>query len=296
MRERIAVVTTSYPEGPGDPSGHFVETEVRALEARGADVEVFALRGDAFGWPGVAARLADKPWRMLGASRTMWRVHRAITHVGSFSRVIAHWAIPCAWPIAAGVPNLEIVSHGGDVRLLAGLPAQTRDVALRILLHNTYSWRFPSESLLYDLVLLSSPDLAARLRSVAHVEPPMLDIDVDPKAIERARARQRALANGARAFVAVARLVPSKRIDRALDIALREKAALFVIGDGPERERLELYARKRRAHAHFFGMMARPETLAHIAAADALVHASVAEGLSSVVREADALGVRVITS
>ena len=296
MRERIAVVTTSYPEDPGDPSGHFVETEVRALEAQGADVEVFALRGDAFGWPGALPRLAEKPWRILGASRTMWRVRRAITHPGSFSRVIAHWAIPSAWPIAAGAPNLEIVSHGGDVRLLAGLPHRMRDQALRLLLQDTRVWRFPSETLLADLVLLTSADLAARLQRVARVEPPPIDIDVDPKAVERARARQKFLANGAPAFVAAARLIPSKRVDRAVDIAMRENAALFVIGDGPEREGLEAYARTRRAHAHFFGKMSRPETLAHIAAADAVVHASEAEGLSSVIREAEALGVRVLSA
>ncbi|MGH7330418.1 MAG: glycosyltransferase family 4 protein [Polyangiaceae bacterium] len=296
MRERIAVVTTSYPEGPGDPSGHFVETDVRALEARGADVEVFALRGEAFGWPGVASRLADKPWRVLGASRTMWRVHRAITHLGSFSRVIAHWALPCAWPIAAGVPNLEIVSHGGDVRLLAGLPHRMRDQALQLLLQNTRVWRFPSETLLADLLLLSSPEVAEKLRRIARVEAPPIDLDVDPKAIARARERQRSLANGAPAFVSAARLISSKRIDRAVDIAMRERAALFVIGDGPEREGLEAYARKRRAHAHFFGKMSRPETLAHIAAADAVVHTSEAEGLSSVIREAEALGVRVLSA
>ena len=295
MRERIAVVTTSYPEDPGDPSGHFVETEVRALEAQGADVEVFALRGDAFGWPGALSRLAEKPWRIVGASRAMWRVRGAITHLGSFSRVIAHWAIPSAWPVAAGVSNLEIVSHGGDVRLLAGLPAHARDLAMRVLLQNTRVWRFPSDELLDDLLLLSSPEVSSKLRRVARVEPPPIDLDVDPKAIERARARQQSLANGARAFVTAARLVRSKRVDRALDIALREKAALFVIGDGPEREGLEAYARRRHAHAHFFGKMSRPETLAHIAAADALVHASEAEGLSSVVREAEALGVRVLS-
>lgn len=295
MRERIAVVTTSYPEGPGDPSGHFVESEVRALEAAGADVEVFALRGDAFGWPGLAARLRAKPWLAVGALRTMARTRGAVTHLGSFSRVIAHWALPSAWPVSWTAKRLEVVSHGGDVRLLVQLPAPIRERLVATILQNTHLWRFASEGLAADLTAALSGPTRRRLEAVARVVPPPLELDVDPKAVERAKARQRALAKGAPAFVAAARLVPSKRVDLALAIAAREKAALFVIGDGPERENLERMARERRAQAHFFGMLARPETLAHIAAADALLHTSEAEGLSSVVREAEALGTRVLS-
>ncbi|MEO8801322.1 MAG: glycosyltransferase, partial [Polyangiaceae bacterium] len=71
-------------------------------------------------------------------------------------------------------------------------------------------------------------------------------------------------------------------------------AMLLVIGDGPERARLERQTREGRAAAHFLGKLTRPEALAHIAVADALVHTSEAEGLSSVIREADALGTRVV--
>ena len=34
---RIVVVTTSYPAGPGDASGHFVRSHARALATEHAD-------------------------------------------------------------------------------------------------------------------------------------------------------------------------------------------------------------------------------------------------------------------
>ncbi|HWL85328.1 MAG TPA: glycosyltransferase, partial [Polyangiaceae bacterium] len=82
--------------------------------------------------------------------------------------------------------------------------------------------------------------------------------------------------------------------DWAIAHAAAHRAHLVVVGDGPERERLEVLARERGADVRFVGRRPRRETLAWIAVADALVHASEAEGLSTVVREAETLGTRVI--
>src|SRR5690606_15223209 len=117
---RIGVVTTSYPQAPGDPSGHFVEAEVRALAAQGHDVVVISpgKSNDAFGWPGVMARLEERPTRALGVARFVYTAARRLRELGPFERVIAHWLVPCAWPIARGLDvPLEVVCHGSDVRL-----------------------------------------------------------------------------------------------------------------------------------------------------------------------------------
>lgn len=296
MRDRVAVVTTSYPEAPGDPAGHFVQAEVGALENAGDRVRVFALRGPAFGWPGMAARLREDPLRALPAAVEMRRVARAIATEGPFDRVIAHWAVPSAWPIARACPTVELVSHGADVRLLVLLPRPLRARLIARLLKTASRWRFPSPALLGDLGRALSSAQRARLETVAMVVAPALDVTVDARMLERARAAQRELAGDRPVFVSVSRLVPSKRVDRAIALAAREGATLLVIGDGPERSRLERQTREGRAAAHFLGKLTRPEALAHIAVADALVHTSEAEGLSSVVREADALGTRVVTS
>ena len=120
---RVALITTSYPAFPGDPCGHFVETEARLL-ARGGEVVVITAAagaqagvqtdagrpraddagvvvwrlhgGDAFGWPGLAARVRERPSRL--ASVLLWarRARAVVRSLPPFDRVVAHWAIPSA--------------------------------------------------------------------------------------------------------------------------------------------------------------------------------------------------------
>ena len=101
---------------------------------------------------------------------------------------------------------------------------------------------------------------------------------------------------GLRVAVCVGRLVESKRIDRAIEYLARtqEVDALVIVGDGPERLRLEQLAKDRGVDARFVGRVDRVEALAWIGAAQLVLHASEREGLSTVVREAEALGTRVV--
>ena len=119
-----------------------------------------------------------------------------------------------------------------------------------------------------------------------------------PDVRERA-ARRRAERGSERLVVCAGRLVASKRIDRALDHVAREgragrRARVVVVGDGPERMKLESRARRLGVDALFVGRTTREDTLAWIGASDGLLHASRTEGLSTVVREAEALGVPVV--
>lgn len=78
---------------------------------------------------------------------------------------------------------------------------------------------------------------------------------------------------------------------RRFVVELRAEHA--TLGDGPERARLEKLAREWQIDVRFLGNTPRREALAWIGAADELVHASIAEGISTVVREAEHLGVKV---
>jgi glycosyltransferase involved in cell wall biosynthesis len=293
-RMRVAVVTTSYPAFEGDPAGHFVRAEVGRLERDGHEVFVLAPRpGGAFGWPGATARIRDRPWRAFDAAR--WMVG---TRVEGADRIVAHWAVPSAWPIAmraavrGGSPErggptwdapLEVVSHGADVRLLARLPSRLS----RAIAERAEAWRFASVTLLAELVRALDPRAARAVERVAEVAPPSIEMpDVTARAAEI-----RAASAGAPLFVSVGRLVPSKCVHHAIDRARRARVRLVVVGDGPERARLE--RRARGADVRFLGTLPRHEALAWIGAADALLFASRVEGLSTVVREAEALGVAV---
>ncbi len=313
---RIAVVTTSYPTQPGDPAGHFVQTEA-AILAREAEVVVFTAQvrsqaepaattgppnprvvaldgGDAFGWPGVAARLRERPARIVGLARWVVAARAALRRSGPFDRIVAHWALPSAWPIARELPGrLEIVSHGGDVRALIALPAPIRTRIVESLAARAAGWRFVSASLQEQLERTLDPETRLALRAVARVEPCAIEL-VD---VRDAVARRRADFAGRPLYVCVARLVESKRIDRVIAHVAEcpEPTTLVVVGDGPAREGLELLAARRGVDARFVGKTTHPEALTWIGAADALLHASEAEGLSTILREARALGTRVVT-
>jgi glycosyltransferase involved in cell wall biosynthesis len=284
---RLALVTTSYPEYDEDPAGHFVGAEVSVLTREGHDVTVVAARGDAFGWPGVAARLRDGPWRALGVPRELVRLRERVVAARP-ERIIAHWAVPSGL-IAHGLGPIELVSHGADVRLLRALPRPLRAATVRALCKSATAWRFVSNALLDDLLVVL-PALEARaVERLARVRPCPIDLPSRASLAPIARQPGRALA------VAVGRLVVDKRFDRVIDhVAATPATELVVIGDGPERARLVRHAETRGVDARFVGLVPRTEALAWIAAADVLLHASEAEGASTVLREAAALGTAVV--
>lgn len=292
---RVVVVTTSYPSAASDAAGHFVGVEVAALRRSGHSVRVVTpTPGGAFGWPGAAARIRERPHRALEAA---WWVARATAHVAveAADRVIAHWALPCALPVALGARGeLEIVSHGGDVRALLAMPLPARSTAVRLLLARATTWRFVSARLVADLARAIPPSLAAPLEARAIVRPASIEL---PDVRERAAEIRRDF-GGRTTWVCAARLVPKKSVCAAIRRVAVEPTAsrpdLVVVGDGPERARLAALADELGVRARFLGTLPRVEALAHIAAADALVHASKHEGLSTVVREADAYGTPVV--
>ncbi len=306
MTARIAIVTTSYPSEPSDPSGHFVAAEATALARAKNQVVVITTRGvaaesapttaglevvrlaagDAAGWPGIVARLRERPARSLSLLGWILRARRTLIERGPFDRTIAHFLLPSGFPLAAslGAPGrLEVVVHGSDARLCARLPRPARRaIRATLLRHNTH-------------FRCSSHDVARTLEASLELTPgsaevaaPLLELEAVP---DRARARTLlSLEPTLPLAVIVGRLVPGKRVDEAL-AATRLISGLrsVVVGDGPELERLQ----RDFPEARFVGRVPRPQALTWIAAADVLVSASRDEGAPSVVREARALGVPV---
>lgn len=290
---RIALVTTSFPTDEGDPSGHFVQAEARELERQGHEVIVVAPPpGGAFGWPGVAARVRERPARLLDAARWVMAARARLAGIEA-ERIVAHWAVPCGWPVAmTSRAELEVVSHGGDVRLLTRMPRVVRERVVGAIAERATTWRFVSEALkeaLLESLGRGARDRVARVAVVRAAKVEMPDVG-------EAVARKKRELGAARVAVSVGRLVRSKRVDRAIEhvARTREVDALVVVGDGPERGRLEALARARDVDARFLGVLPRAETLAWIGAASIVLHASEHEGASTVLREAAAMGTRVV--
>ncbi|MFO0662378.1 MAG: glycosyltransferase [Polyangiaceae bacterium] len=291
------VLTTSYPSFEGDPSGHFVRSEVDALRAESSEsVQVLAPPSwvTAFGWPGAAARVRQNPLRLVGAAWWVAFVRRELKNRAP-RRVVAHWAIPCG-VAAASVPleqtrvpfELELVSHGADVRFLRAMPASIRARLVGHLLARASRWRFVSEALRDALAGVLPPASKDALVAKSLIRAPLLQVDRPTDLPPRERDEKR--------LVWVGRLVPSKNLGRALEYVscTQKDAHLVVVGDGPSRRALEREASSLGVRASFVGKVPRPKALAWIASADTLLMSSKAEGLSTVVREAEALGTPVL--
>ena len=272
-REAGHEVVVLAPDAPHDPG-----------------LDVLALRGHgAFGWPGALERMRQNPLRALAASAWVAAVRRALGQCGPFDRVVAHWSIPSAWPAfdPSCSAELEVVSHGSDVRLLERLPAPARAWLVASIATRASVWRFVSSQLM-EALAHAAPASAARVRAIARVAPSPFELpDVHEAASERR------LEVGRPFVSSVGRLVSFKQVDRIVETAAKEGAALVVVGDGPERPALERLARDKRADARFVGHVPRHEALAWMRASEELWFASVREGRPTVLREAEALSVPV---
>jgi teichuronic acid biosynthesis glycosyltransferase TuaC len=320
---RIALLTTSFPRDAEDPSGHFVAASARRLFARGHEVHVIAPGGSplappepAFGvlvhragggslfsWPGAIARAREAPLRLLALAPFAAAVRlrlRALRAAGALDALVAHWIVPSAFPLLLDAPApLEVVAHGADVRLLLAMPEPTRDRIFGVLLARGARFTFAARALLDALQGALSPSLAEALGRASRVEPPPLDLPSDLSAEATALRTKLALLPGEQLFISAGRLIPSKRVELAIDAVAAARslgglpARLAVVGDGPDRAALTRRARDLSVNVIFTGALPRREALAWIAAADALVHPSGCEAAPTVVREARALGVPV---
>lgn len=97
-------------------------------------------------------------------------------------------------------------------------------------------------------------------------------------------------------FLSVGRLMPSKRHDLVIRAAYAAGVPLRIVGDGPERERLETFAKKLGATVVFAGALPQEALVHEYQTARAFVHTSETGSLDKVVLEALACGCPVITT
>lgn len=265
---RLGVVTTSYPRWPGDAAGSFVHGHVAYLRrAPGvASVEVIAAGDGALdpAWDareGVV-RVAAPPGLFYaggapeaiaaGAGRAaIGFAARLAVEVARRGRrwdaVAAHWLAPSAIAACAARGPLLAIAHGGDVHLLA----RRRLLAPVLALLGARGARlaFVSEAL-RAAAIDAWP--GARDRSI--VQPMAIDGERAARvAAERAariggeRVARIVREDGAVTIAILARLVPIKAIDTAIDALalLPPRFRLAIAGDGPVRASLEAHARAR---------------------------------------------------
>jgi len=303
----ILVLTSSYPSEDGDPSGHFVHTEVQALRGAGHSVTVLyagprrvpsldpptvaaevALGGDElFGSPGAWPRLVQDPRRIRGLLRASCRVlreRRSLATRPPPQRIIAHWLFPAGllWALLLRRPgvDLEIVLHGSDLRLLLLAPAWLRHALLLHLKRRAARFRLVSHAMRAELLAAAPRSLSTWLEE-ARVEASPIRVDVTHSQAQAREVLQ--LDPQSRVLLMVGRMIEQKRLAVAIRAALLvPSAAVYVVGEGP----LATALHAAFPEVTFLGPLPRDRTLLWIRAADALINASRLEGAPTTIREA----------
>lgn len=202
-------------------------------------------------------------------------------------------------------PDVPIASHPGavlwnrEVMEESSAPQRWRRVQARIarwLERRSYReprwWHFASSRLVAG-TRCATFGLNASVFEVAPL--PIDPTRFDPSAIKRDVRQELGFAREHFVVVTVARLVPWKRVDAVLRAVapLTEKVVLVVVGDGPERPRLEALASSlgMSDRVRFVGRQDPPPFLA---AADLFALPSLIESLGLVYLEAMMMGVPCI--
>jgi glycosyltransferase involved in cell wall biosynthesis len=293
---RVVFLTGIWPPDVGGPATHGPDF-ARFLRDRGHDVRVVTMadsepterpvpvatvaRGRPFvvRYPGVAlkgARLA-RGADVVYASATYAAAAAAAAAARRplVAKLVSDPAYERARRYRLFAGSLEDFQQARDARTLALEALRTRALrrARRIVVPSAY------------LAEIAAGWGLDRSRIEVLVNPAPPPVDVEPAALDPAT------------FVFVGRLTEQKALPVLLDAVSRvEGARLLLVGDGPERSRLEELARPLDGRVAFAGALPRVEVLAQLAGARAAVLSSAWENLPHAAVEALAVGTPVVAT
>lgn len=317
------VVTSTFPQHPGDHRGHFLLRHWERRAAAGERVRFLVPRtawsfgqiegsceivrfayapaplAQLTGRFGALENLRERPWRALLVPAYLAGLALALRRElarARPARIVTHFLLPSA-PVVlalaapAGVA-CEVHGHGTDVDVALRLPAPLRR---RLFAGLQGAAR----------VALPSQEKLDRLTAAMGLTAPPSHFVVDTMAADLpAPAPLRPPLGERRGVLFVGRLIRQKGIDTLLHALARlgPGVPLEIAGDGPERPRLERLARDLAVDARFHGFVdpARRDRLYRRAAVLAVPSRDLPSGLSEgaplVICEARAHGLPVVAS
>jgi glycosyltransferase involved in cell wall biosynthesis len=325
-RPVIAYLFTTFPS----PTETFLQREITALRARGANLRLYSLWGGASSFRGLPIERFPK-WRLITLAWLIpyeaWRRPRVLWELlrGLATRLAPSWLNFWENMLGAGFACVYAGAFRRDPPALihaawGGAPATAAWLLWRIDGH-----RYSAAAHAYDLFEHGGDWwLTEKLASAAFVH---TSTEMGRRAIlERGLAPERVFCirrgldriqpmkplRASRVplnLLCVARLVEKKGVDRQLRIyaALREAGLPFaarIVGEGPLRPALEKLAGSLgvAADVTFIGQVPHHEVWSELERADVLLHTGVVapsgdrDGLPNVIPEAMSVGVLVVTS
>lgn len=314
---RVLTLATLFPNGLQPTLGGFVERQTRALAARdGVEVEVVAPVGLP-AWPlslhphyaplkglpreeirgGLQVhRPRYRVWPMVGAAGNARRMADALLPVLRAIRTRFRFDVIDAeffWPDGPAAMRLaraldvpfSIKARGSDIHVWGARPGIAGQIVAAGMAAD--GLLAVSAALKADMAALGMPQEAIRVHHTG--------IDLERFRPADRKAAKAALGVSGPLLVSAGGLLERKGQDLAI-AALAELpgATLILVGDGPDRARLEGLA--KGASVRFLGNRPHAELPALLAAADVMVLPTVSEGLANVWVEALACGTPVVTS
>lgn len=258
-----------------------------AIEERGRSVETVALVASPLPDPLPVPVLGD---RSLGPS-TLRALRRRID---SASMVVSYASrsLPACAAATLGTGKGFVYRSIGDVVSYAATPLRRARVTFYLRRATAVVALWPGGA---DALTHRHGVPKDKIRVIPRGVPAERFPSVD--ASRRADARRRfGLDPGAPVALCLGALIQDKNPDAAVDaVATVPGLHLVVAGDGPERERVEAYARERLpGRAHFLGVQDDPAAV--LAASDVLVLPSLTEGMPGVAIEAGLTGLPVVAT
>jgi glycosyltransferase involved in cell wall biosynthesis len=319
---RVLVLSSTFPQFPGDPRGRFILRHWERRAEAGQHVrflvpdtrwvrdgltspcEVVRFHyapqplASLTGHFGILENIRDRPWRALLVLPFLAGLHRALqAELQRFrpDRIVAHMLLPCGLvaALAARAAGLacELHGHGTDVDLVLALPGPLRRRVARALLAAD-RLTFPSAEKLARFARaldLDSVPAHCQVETMLATTEPHHDIPLTTPS--------------SRDVLFLGRLIKQKGVDDLLTAAalMSEPPRLEIAGDGPERRRLQAMARAHRLDAHFHGFVHGPQKDALYRRAALLCVPSreiggLGEGAPLVIAEARRYGLRVVAT
>ncbi|TFG51418.1 MAG: glycosyltransferase family 4 protein [Gemmatimonadales bacterium] len=303
---RVIFLTHNFPRFVGDVSGAFLAVLARGLQRRGVEVRVVAPSdggdvgaSDLEGIPVRRVRYATPGREQLAYRGTMAETGRSLAGARTAAALVramrraareevalgadlihAHWWVPAGMAAPRSVP-VVVTIHGTDAAMLER-SALARFLARRVLRSAT-------------VVTAVSDSAAARISRFTGRQVDAAHIH--PMPVETRLFGQKG--TGGKGMIVVGRLTAQKRVDlaiRALAALARPGLTLTILGDGPERSRLEgrVTSLGLEGRVRFLGAQPPERVAAELAGADVALFPAAGEGFGLSAAEALMMGVPVV--